>query len=246
MANTSQESEREHKLAKVEGEILQTLDDAYPKASRIANGADVEEFGPLNEIRRRAGSRNVKIPGHEGEPLFEEAITDLGRKRLITSQGVAGSSYHTISSEGIRELGQSQSATAVDVQNILPKLTGQVAKIAEAIEANRAEQDKLNRKHADFEKKLLHLERSFYGHLFPWFAVFVAAFALILTGAQTTARITANDPWQVLAQSAAVMAPITIAILLLVGAAWLSVVPASRSSVTNCQNAEFDEIKYLQ
>jgi hypothetical protein len=50
--------------------------------------------------------------------------------------------------------------------------------------------------------------------------VFIAAFALIITGAQGIVRITATEPWAIFLQGAAMMAPVTIAALILVFFVW--------------------------
>jgi hypothetical protein len=95
------------------------------------------------------------------------------------------------------------------------------------IEDNRAEQAQLNQKINESEAKLLESERAFYSRIIPLFAIFMTAFALIVTGSQAIIRTTATDPWLILGQSIAMMGPITVFVLALLLAAWVLVRPRS-------------------
>ncbi len=91
-----------------------------------------------------------------------------------------------------------------------------VAKVAESVEANKVPQSLVEQKLGEVETKIVGIERDFFSRVFPLFAAFVAAFALIVTGAQASLRAPAADPTLALAQSAALMAPVTVAVLVVV------------------------------
>jgi hypothetical protein len=219
-----------------EHDLLNVLYNDYPGAA---------DLGPAAQFGRARYPMNL----HQAQAL-RRALTSVVDKGYAERQGGAGHLWVTLTPDGIREVSRRRGiATQDDLQATYQIVTEQMAKFGEmlteqkavqsqldqslqeigaSIEANRQEQEALTSRIQDFETKLLESERGFYSRIFPLFAVFIAAFALIITGTQTITRTTATDPWLISGQSIAMMGPITLFVLVLIGAAWLLVRPRAR------------------
>ena len=146
---------------------------------------------------------------------FVELFNDFVARDYVRVEPLAnGLRRVTIRPEGVRELGRRSPTSWADSASMRQIVLEQVADLLEIIDETQTAQSTLDRRIAAFEERLANTERSFYAQVVPLLAIFVAAFALILTGAQTVVHLTATDPWQILLRGAATMGPVTIAVLI--------------------------------
>ncbi|MHB8674770.1 MAG: hypothetical protein ACYDAK_13970 [Candidatus Limnocylindrales bacterium] len=207
---------REEQLKETETELLEMLYRAYPRKVNTDVDHDLRDF------HGRVGNAADGTTNQYGERLFDEARLNLQRQNLIEAEPGHGYWRLAILPEGIREFGRRRSAIQWGDNSTLNRIiTEQVATLAEFIEANRKEQEGLSKKLTSFDDKLVRVERSFYSQIYPLFAVFVAAFALILTAAQVVVRSPSPTAADTFWQSSATLGPVTIAVLLLILVAWL-------------------------
>jgi hypothetical protein len=216
-----------------ESDLLNVLYSDYPRAA---------DLGPAAQFGRDSYPMNL----HQAQTL-RQVLGALVDKGYATRDGGAGHLWVTLTPDGIREASRRRGmATQDDLQTTYQIITEQMAKFGEmlneqravqnqldqslqeisaSITTNRQEQETLTTRMKDFETQLLESERGFYSRIFPLFAVFIAAFSLIITGTQTITRTTATDPIVIFYQSIALMGPSTIFVLALIGAAWVLVRP---------------------
>lgn len=207
---------RDDRLQRAVTDILEILYRAYP--SPIWTGYP----GPLADLRHRIGSARLNSKNDHGEQLWDEALGLLASAWVRFGNAAMGDVSLEILPEGIRELAKRRGMTTVgDLANLKGVVMEAIAGTAEVINKNRAEQEKLRQQVTRFERRLANAEKNFYSSIFPFLAVFVAAFALIITGAQGVFHITASDPVMIFWQAAAIMGPILIVNVVLVLFAWL-------------------------
>lgn len=172
---------------------------------------------PLSEVESEVRSSLAGTYDQQGElvdpsPLITQALQSLTSDGFLRLEGRRPSASITVA--GIRDLARHRPTTHGDLARQTADAMLQTAKLVEAREAV-AEQI------GEFESRLVGLEREFYGRVITILALFVAAFALIITGAQAAVRIPPG-PFEVMfAQSAAIMLPIGASILLFILGAWL-------------------------
>lgn len=176
--------------------------------------------------------------------IFRQTLSDLRYSELVTVEPLpAGQELVRIRPDGIRELGRLEPSVTYEELGRLGKiLLEQDAELQETIEEAKAEQEKLERRIAafdatirdlqhqvdnkisDVDARLAHAQRDLYNQVVILMSVFVAAFALILTGAQvaqTAVRGAATIWWQIGLDAAAVMVPIATIVGILVWVSWL-------------------------
>jgi len=215
MAATSSEPEHE-KVREIETELLELLYKQYPdwllivRPEAIGDGATAGLPAEERALHRY------------GTPTMEQALANLASAGLIFTDtpGMMKLAI-TLRPEGIREIGRRRGmATYQDLENLNRIVTEGIARVAEAIEANQKHQAELTGKLTEVEGKVISLEREFYSRVFPFFAVFVAAFALIITSAQVVVRTTASAPDQIFFQSLAMTLPVGLVIIVMIAVVW--------------------------
>ena len=207
---------------KTEGDILEILYKAYPQFVVTAHP------GPIQEVRKRAGSGRFGENRH-GERLWDEAIGELTNAGHVSVGNAAMGDYAlTITPTGIRELTKRRGMSIVEDLNQLNRTVMEAtAQLAETIEASKAEQARLDHRVQEVDKRVTSAERDFYSRIVPFFALFVAAFALINAGAQAAVRfpfVSTGNQWAdagwTFLQVGALMLPIMLTVIVLVVATW--------------------------
>lgn len=229
----------EERLREVESYVLDILFRHYPKGLNVEHSTRTAQLmgsgqslkAAFSEVIAFTESRLAGIGAEELDRLLRAVVENLDEAGMITVERViaSGADWARITSAGIEELSRRRgSAFYADVQEIRRIVMEELARVARAIEANEARQGELTKGMDAFEQKLMKLERDFYSRIFPFFAVFVAAFALIITGALNAIRLvgtgtagTRSDWLQLLLETLSIMGTITVLLLLFVWATWL-------------------------
>src|SRR5262249_10315078 len=129
----------------------------------------------------------------------------------------------TVKSSGVALFAdRSAGASFAELDTVKQTIFRTLSQVIGALEENETIQRGLGEAVNQMRDSARATEATFYSRVVPLFALFVAAFALINAGAQTALRTPiAPDPAATFWQTAAVMAPITLAGLVFAGLAWL-------------------------
>lgn len=215
MTNTD---DRLDEHADLETDLLDLLYKAYPQSvwmnTAHPSGGD-PRLRPLRETHKGYFSRDI-----------HEVLRRLDEIGLVARSG--DGSAVTIRPEGIRELSRRRGmATHEDLENTHRIALDVAAKIAEVSESVQSQQERLDSRIAEVETRAVSIERDFYSRIMPFFAAFIGAFALIVTGSQNAVRLTSltggaevTDPAHLFMQTLAVMAPITVLVMTIVAVTW--------------------------
>jgi len=174
-------------------------------------------------------------------------MTSLGRGHYSGFFNVeplqAGQAVLRIRPDGIRELGRLNPGISIgELGRIGRVLLEQDADLQETIEDTKAEEarlaqslgtfdarilalrDQVDKRVNDVDTKLAQMQKDLYNQVFVLMTVLVAAFALILTGAQVVQAVTRGSAagwWEIALDASAIMVPVAAVVLILVVVTWL-------------------------
>jgi hypothetical protein len=217
------ESDDMLRLTGAERHVLSILFKHYPSAVFVDDGAPTPPANPILPAASSIAGRDMAL-----ERLDRDLL--IGRPEFMFSPAHR---YFVIRERGIRALFQAHGlATSGSVVNAIALLRESAEQTTRAVARVRVElADEVERReqHAagltaalrTLEERLMDTERRFFGQILSVSAVLVAAFALIVTGAQAAMKVDAPTPIEVLFRTSAIMLPIAGAVAFLVVVAWL-------------------------